>query len=255
MHWVCVGMQGNIPVAEQMQLRATEVEQHGRYLGFFEWVIWAALRSVGIRMLFGSRWIDIGPVFGPAVTPSLANCRGTQQVVACRLTISGALNSAVQPGRYNPSVNHFVIGVPLHSSVATNLAHELQDSLLQATEVADTAVAAAQRAEWGIKLTCTTGDCALDVMAYYDRIDRNVASWKKLRQEISCKIVAVKEDPVWQQVFHCCCEQEEETSTGIVRSTAYLLFETLGLRFAGPLWVVLKNVLFSMVYVFHSQRL
>ena len=207
--------------ADEMRLRAAQVEISENYLGFFEWVVWSVLRHARILMLFGSRAFDVGLMFAPELLTNLpSETRSTLRVVACQVDDGGCLLSAVVPGSLRPLVNHFVIGIPLSpdDAVASSL-ESPSASLLQSTTKRETAVAAAQRAGWGIKLTNATGDCAPDTMTYFQKIERNLETWKLVRKEIAEKIRSVADDVSWNQVFRCCCEEEDKDLEGIVNNS------------------------------------
>ena len=198
-----------------MLRRADEVRHQRQYLGFFEWVVWAVLRNVSVHMLFGSEVVDVGLLFGPSIAPAAGDIRGTHRVVACRVTGVGGLLSAVGPRSLKPEVNHFVIGVPLLTSGATHAALVVPGSLKQAVQVQESAAAAAQRAGWGLKLTVADGDCGVDTMSYFDNAGRTLEKWTSLRNEIADKIAEVAGQSPWQEVFRCCCEEEDKDIEGV----------------------------------------
>ena len=54
--------------------------------------------------------------------------------------------------------------------------------------------------------TAAQGDCGLDVMAYWDGVDRTPNQWKRLRLEVGVAIEGLVSDPQWHTVFTACAE-------------------------------------------------
>ena len=95
--------------------RAVEV-MDGEYIGVFEWLCWSFLHAKKVLMMFGSHIVDLC-TFAPVLfTPGrrLRSCF----VIGCVVT-EEALLSALQPGEPDfPTLNHYVIGVPLQQASA-----------------------------------------------------------------------------------------------------------------------------------------
>ena len=100
---------------EAMERRACEV-MDGEYIGMFEWLCWSFLHAKKVLMMFGSHIVDLC-TFAPVLfTPGrrLRSCF----VIGCVVT-EEALLSALQPGEPDfPTLNHYVIGVPLQQASA-----------------------------------------------------------------------------------------------------------------------------------------
>jgi hypothetical protein len=67
--------------------------------------------------------------------------------------------------------------------------------------------------------TAAQGDCGLDVMAYWDGVDRTPSQWKSLRLEVGVAIEGLASDPQWHTVFVECAELPSPDTTALVRSS------------------------------------
>ena len=67
--------------------------------------------------------------------------------------------------------------------------------------------------------TAAQGDCGLDVMAYWDGVDRTPNQWKSLRLEVGAAIEGLASDPQWHTVFVACAELPSPDTTALVRSS------------------------------------
>ena len=100
---------------QAMVQRACEV-MDGDYIGLFEWLCWSFLRTKTVHMMFGSNIIDLG-TFAPVIFPP-GQKRQSCSVIGC-LVAEEMLYSAVRPGKPDfPTLNHYVIGVPLQDASA-----------------------------------------------------------------------------------------------------------------------------------------
>ena len=66
--------------------------------------------------------------------------------------------------------------------------------------------------------TVAHGDCGLDVMAYWDGVDRTPKQWKSLRLEVGAAIEGLASDPQWHTVFVVCAELPLPDTTALARS-------------------------------------
>ena len=67
--------------------------------------------------------------------------------------------------------------------------------------------------------TAAQGDCGLDVMAYWDGLDRTPKQWKSLRLEVGVAIEGLASDPQWHTVFVACAELPSPDTTALVLSS------------------------------------
>ena len=98
-----------------MERRACEV-MDGEYIGMFEWLCWSFLHAKKVLMMCGSHIVD-SCTFTPVLFPP-GRQRRSCFVIGCVVT-EEALLSAVQPSEPDfPTLNHYVIGVPLQQASA-----------------------------------------------------------------------------------------------------------------------------------------
>ena len=101
---------------EQAMLRRASEVMEGDYIGVFEWLCWSYLRAKDVLMMFGSNIIDLC-TFAPIIFPPGRKCQ-TCSVIGC-LFANGTLYSALKPDNPDfPTMNHYVIGVPLQQASA-----------------------------------------------------------------------------------------------------------------------------------------
>jgi hypothetical protein len=67
--------------------------------------------------------------------------------------------------------------------------------------------------------TVAQGDCGLDVMAYWDGVDRTPNQWKTLRLEVGVAIEGLASDPQWHTVFVACAELPSPDTTARARAS------------------------------------
>ncbi len=101
--------------------RAAEIRKLGAHIGLFEWVAWATVEHVEVKMLFGSNIVSLRAVFAAGMPQ---HCRTCLRVAAVRVSDkSKTWLSAVSPsGELFPVVNHYVIGIACGLSAANRRA-------------------------------------------------------------------------------------------------------------------------------------
>jgi hypothetical protein len=181
----------------EIEERAQNIRGLGRWVGFFEWLVWGELRNARILILFGREVFQLREIMGFPLPP-----RGhleTHRVGAVILN-DGKWRSAVVPRADGelpcvPVVNHFVIGKPFKGARAC-----------QSPGAPDSALAAAASAGWLLCETNATGDCGPDVMAHFAQRERCPTVWKAIRAEIADFMMTVSGDEMWQDCFALCSE-------------------------------------------------
>ena len=163
-------------VAELMAQRADVVQGAREWIGLFEFIVWGAMQSSAVHVLFGHHVVDIMAVFAPQFTvPSpLFVTRAAGVLLAdtkwrAVKTVGGAF----------PKINHFVWGVPIRGS-AVHVSSGLD--AWKKPGVANCAIAAGMEAGWFLKPTTALGDCGIDVMAASANLERSPESWLKIRK-------------------------------------------------------------------------
>ena len=188
-----------------MRTRSDEVRQLGQNTGLLEWLAWGVLNQRRVMMLFGETVVDLFEWFAPMHAPSPTNppCF----VAAVGMTATQDQWSSAVPHRPGlgeahalPRVSHYVIGVPSHAARSGAVAPECLGSPPQCARLA------ALRAGWGLKATVAQGDCAIDVMAYYQSFERHENTWKHLRGQIADFLLAASLDASWHEIFAACGE-------------------------------------------------
>jgi len=206
-------------VAAAIAKQAADVRRMGAYVGFWEWLIYSAMRDRPVLMLFGSNIVHLHDFLPPPTPPPTGR---SVRVAAVRLTDKGKILAETLPGTggCNPKVDHYVIGktsrpagdsgghVPEPTGghgPETSGGHGPETSGGHGpVKTSNCAVRAALRAGWLLHKTQACGDCGIDVMAYHDRRLRVPASWRKIREELSVFMTVVKDDVGWQKCFAAC---------------------------------------------------
>ena len=162
-------------VAELMAQRADVVQGAREWIGLFEFIVWGAMQSSAVHVLFGHHVVDIMAVFAPQFTvPSpLFVTRAAGVLLAdtkwrAVKTVGGAF----------PKINHFVWGVPIRGS-AVHVSSGLD--AWKKPGAANCAIAAGMEAGRFLKPTTALGDCGIDVMAASANLERSPESWQQIR--------------------------------------------------------------------------
>jgi hypothetical protein len=90
--------------ARSIRKRAGEISMPGRYVGWFEWLIWAHLHSYDPIVLLASNEIDLWEVFGGGLTKPAF----TKQVLVAGVYTSGLATMAAT--HFPLRLNHWMIG-------------------------------------------------------------------------------------------------------------------------------------------------
>jgi len=226
-------------LAAAIAKRAAAVRRMGTYIGFWEWLMYSAMRGRPVELLFGSFVAHLHDFFPPPTPPPMGR---SVRVAAVRLTDKGEALAETIPypigkkasasaGGALPRVNHYLIGKKASASAGdagdhvpemagghgpkTSGGHGPQSlGGPKPPKRKQCAVRAASLAGWRLLQTQACGDCGIDVMAYHDGHVRVPSSWRKIREELANFMTGVKDDVGWQCLYKACQEAEPSSSTG-----------------------------------------
>ena len=184
-------------IADAISVRAGNIRELGVYVGFFEFMVWGALRGVEVLMLFGDHLVNLQELFGGSL--AMVALEHTCRVAAVLMRPDGRMDASRGA---RPKVNHYVIAVPIAGVPAVAVHPKLA---LEAGR-AGSASAAARRAGLALKITDTYGDCGIDCMTFFDGVGRSPATWSAMRNDLADYMVAHRSDPAWHDVFRVCQE-------------------------------------------------
>ena len=199
----------NPDVCELIQTRATEVAENGKYVGWFEWLVWAVTHRRRVHMMMGidGRLVDIVDVFGNSginpsgnESPSHATSSygiqpsGNEFIVAAVKYIGDDTYLMVPP----EEVNHYC----LLRQVSGFTADAPTDALLSSND----ADKVARRHGYTMERTVLDGNCAFDCMCALMGRDRTSSAIDELRAVLAVRVHEVKHSPSWQQAFVTCQE-------------------------------------------------
>ena len=185
-------------VAVAIAKRADNVRRMGSYVGFWEWLLYSAMRDRPVLMLFGSSIVNIRDFFSPPGPPPTGRA---VRVAAVRLTTKGGYKAetmVTEKGTYGyqPLVNHYLIGTAGAPAAASG-GHGPEKR-------SSCAVREALRVGWMLRETQACGDCGVDVMAWHERRVRIPSTFRAIREELAAFMIGVKDDASWQGVFKAC---------------------------------------------------
>jgi hypothetical protein len=197
-------------IAHAMRLRADELQMLGEYIGFFEWLVWAVMRQVGVHILMGSNVVDVLSLFGHGLGGF--EPVDIHRVAAVRGSPCAWLSAAVH-GTTGWTSNHFMIGCLIAGRAEISLSDVLPH---KSSTIAQAAWMDAKDAGWALKETAANGDCGIDAMAYHEGLPRCSKSWLKLRNEIANFMRLVADSAPWQAAFELCAEDGRGASVGSI---------------------------------------
>lgn len=177
--------------ARSIRKRAGEISMLGRYVGWFEWLIWAHLHSYDPIVLLASNEIDLWEVFGGGLTKPAF----TKQVLVAGVYTSGLATMAAT--HFPLRLNHWMIG---DKSKKPKIGHGAWTK---------SAHVQAAKAGWRLRETAAQGDCGIDTMAFWENRPRTEATWYAIRQEIAGTMVSLAMDAAWQGAFVTCQESRK----------------------------------------------
>ena len=190
-------------ITAQIKARAAKVSENREWTSLFDWLVYAALRKRRVHVCFGAQVIDLVKVFAPWLESHLDDTKQVVRALGCVLA-GGQLHVAKTTNGLLPSMNHWVIGVPVPGfcivvegdGASTDLTASMTDASVAAGKVG-----------WRIKETEATGNCGVDTMTYADNCsERNEASWSALRAELSQYMHDISGLDLWHDCFKVCQE-------------------------------------------------
>ena len=192
-------------IAAQIRGRAAEVQADRQYLGFFEWLHFAALSGTRRFMVFGSALLDLESVFAPGVHSLLALAAPSPEEIGPVACAGATLEAHYDAeGRFHAS--HFVLGVPVAGEECAR-AHaafaERSGSVISAPRSLHTA---ALSAGYGCILTVADGDCGPDTMCMLKGWGRSLTNRRSIRAALAEALRDCAEDPAWQSAWVACQE-------------------------------------------------
>ena len=182
---------------DEMLLYAEQMQKTGKYVGIFPFVVWACARQQQVQLLFGDGLLDIISTYAPWAEAATATCAIPRVAAFCkvfRCLVDGIDHVVVRHLLNNADLahgNHWVAAVKCAGieTIAGSFNHPPCGGRLCAGGPSGHCVGPLSSAAAGRNLTIVTttanGDCAFDVMAFWDETARTVASWKHLRIEIA----------------------------------------------------------------------
>ena len=181
--------------AGAIRKRAGEVSMLGRFIGWFEWLVWANIHSYRVKVLLASTPVDLWAVFGAGlVQPKFA-----KEVLVAGVYQQGLATLAATD--YPLRLNRWVIG------------DNKTRARLGQGAWAKSAHVQADKAGWRLRETAAQGDCGIDTMAYWENRPRVAESWLEIRQEIAGAMITLAKDPAWQDAFDTCQDGDHEQKT------------------------------------------
>ena len=211
---------GDHAVRGKMLLYADQVQKTGKYVGIFAFVVWACARRRRVQLLFGNGLLDIITTYAPWALGATATCAIPRVAAFCkvfRCNLDGVDHVVVRHLLNNADLangNHWVAAIPcpgLDKSACAFL-HPPCGGRRCAGGPSGHCVGPLRSAAAANNLTIVTttanGDCAFDVMAFWDGAARNLACWKRLRIEIANMVREHAAEEHWCQCFVSCGEYD-----------------------------------------------
>ena len=130
-----------------------------------------------------------------------ATADDTITVCACLVDISGELLTGTSDANVVPTINHFVIAIPV-----PGMDWAPPMPTFRATARGLNARAAALQAGYALLDTVANGDCGLDTMLYFLGRDRSTANMKALRRSLADGIETASWHNQWRTAFMTCQE-------------------------------------------------
>ena len=177
--------------ARSIRKRAGEIAMLGRYVGWFEWLIWAHLHAYRPTILLASNEIELWEVFGAGLPKPAFK----KQVLVAGVYTSGLAHMAAT--HFPLCLNHWMVG---DKSKKPKIGHGAW---------AKSAHVQAAKAGWRLRETAAQGDCGIDTMAFWENRPRTEATWYEIRQEIAATMVSVAMEAAWQDAFVACQESRQ----------------------------------------------
>ena len=196
---------------------AHEVRKTSRYIGMMPFVVYAYLRRVRVAIFFVDRLVDIVAEYAPFLTERCTEVHSPCTAIFCRCMVfqyKGTHQRVVRRLRSDRDVlrgNHWVIGVAMGDADAhVRLPPHEPCGGERCGQSGGTCMSPLIEDLLGFGIaalpTAAQGDCGLDVMAYWDGVDRTPNQWKRLRLEVGAAIEGLASDPQWHTVFTACAE-------------------------------------------------
>jgi len=176
-----------------LRRRAERIRRLGEYAGLFEWLVWATLNQCEVLVHMNVDILSVLDLMQPR--PELPPGRAQHHVALCRLGDDGALLTSTAA-----SANHWVVLLPLplpHESV-----REAPPPAIPGESLIDFEMARG----WLVDHTVADGNCAFDAMAALSSQERQIWTWKTLRQRVAEFIDAHAMDSAWHNAFFLCGE-------------------------------------------------
>lgn len=175
-------------MARSIRKRAREIAMPGRYVGWFEWLMWAHIHAYRPVVLLASNEIELWDVFGAGLPkPALM-----KEVFVAGVFTRGLATMAAT--HFPLRMNHWMIG------------DKSRKAKIGARPWAKSAHVQADKAGWRLLETAAQGDCGIDAMAFWENRTRTEATWCEIRQELAAAMMSVSNDAAWQDAFVTCQE-------------------------------------------------
>ena len=191
-------------ITDQIRARAAKVSEMGEWTSLFDWLVYAYLRKRRVHLCFGAQVVDIVRVFAPWLEDHIDGSKQVVRALGCVIA-GGKLRVATTTDGLLPQMNHWVIGVPV-ANFCIDVESDGASKDFSFPSMTDAAFAAG-KVGWRVKETEAKGNCGVDAMTYSDnKRERNEASFKALRDELSKCMTDISTHDLWHDCFKACQE-------------------------------------------------
>ena len=203
------GVLSHAELTAQIKDRAHAVSKDREWTGLFDLLIYAFLRKRRVLCCFGSQVVDLVKVFAPWLEGCIDNTKPPARFLGCVVSGEKLLVCKHDNGTM-PTMNHWVIGVPVHGLCVEVDAEGVSP---EPPTTSSDAFLAAGKVGWHVKETEATGNCGVDVMAYCDGSERTEESWQSLRALLSKCMLEISSSDLWHDAFKTCQEAKKPKKT------------------------------------------
>jgi len=196
-------------VKAAIHARSVQLEKHGTYWGWADWIAWGWSAQTRVHMILGD---SRNPIFETFCLPHVhrvsVDWLSDLYVVACRC--SGKVD-----GISWADVSHFVHATPVHgdpAAVHPSCNSSLEDKLASMLKVASSSDVNAAifdayfDRDWAVTFTATDGDCACDTIAVHTGSPRTAPTFVEIRACAAAMMRTLAVEDWFRQAF--CLAQE-----------------------------------------------
>ena len=206
------------PMSDDVQAaihtRSKQLERHGKYWGWSDWIAWGWSAQTRVHMILGDGCNHIFEAFcHPDVHRASLDWSSDLYVVACRC--SGNVD-----GTSWANVNHFVHATPLreipavaHTACNSSLEHKL-DAMLTVASSSDVNAEIFEAyfdRDWAVTFTVTDGNCACDTIAIHTGSPRTAPTFAEIRARTAVMMRTLAVEDWFRHAF--CLAQEHTPRT------------------------------------------